>query len=58
MTIKELIAEVKKLTSKLEEFTKAYSNLKSVDGQSFDEMTIDELHKLAIENHISVRESD
>lgn len=49
MTIKELIAEVKNLTSKFEEFTKAFSELKSVSGLSFDEITIDELHKLAIQ---------
>jgi hypothetical protein len=52
MTIKELIAEVKNLTSKFEEFTKTFSELKSVSGISFDEITIDELHKLAIQYDI------
>jgi len=48
MTIKELIAEVKNLTSKFEEFIKTFSEI-TVNGLSSDEMTIDELHKLAIQ---------
>ena len=52
MTIKELIAEVKNLTSKFEEFIKTFSELILVSGISFDEITIDELHKLAIQYDI------
>ena len=52
MTIKELIAEVKILTSKVEELIKTYSNPSKISGLEADEIFIDELHKLALEDSI------